>query len=113
MSMFITQEASVAAHRSARNGRDHGAAAARRDGAGTDAPAKNGRGSADAARVHRDGARLGRQHAGGLEKHYWVPEKEGADFDFTMILKPLEPYRDYLTVVSADGSARGRSVVGR
>ncbi len=36
----------------------------------------------------------------GLEKHYWVPEKEGADFDFTMILKPLEPYRDYLTVVT-------------
>jgi hypothetical protein len=36
----------------------------------------------------------------GLEKHYWVPEKEGADFDFTMILKPLEPYRDYVTVVT-------------
>jgi hypothetical protein len=36
----------------------------------------------------------------GLEKHYWVPEKEGADFDFTMILKPLEPYRDYITVVT-------------
>jgi len=36
----------------------------------------------------------------GLEKHYWVPEKEGADFDFTMILKPLEPYREYLTVVT-------------
>ena len=28
----------------------------------------------------------------GIEKHYWMPEKEGADFDFTMILKPLEPY---------------------
>jgi hypothetical protein len=36
----------------------------------------------------------------GLEKHYWVPEKEGADFDFTMILKPLEPFRDYVTVVT-------------
>ncbi|HWF84162.1 MAG TPA: DUF1552 domain-containing protein, partial [Vicinamibacterales bacterium] len=36
----------------------------------------------------------------GLEKHYWVPEKEGTDFDFTMILKPLEPFRDYMTVVT-------------
>lgn len=36
----------------------------------------------------------------GLEKHYWVPEKAGADFDFTMILKPLEPYREHLTVIT-------------
>ena len=36
----------------------------------------------------------------GIDKHYWMPKKEGADFDFTMILKPLEPFRDYLTVVT-------------
>jgi hypothetical protein len=36
----------------------------------------------------------------GVDKHYWMPEKEGSDFDFTMILKPLEPYRDYITVVT-------------
>ncbi len=36
----------------------------------------------------------------GIDKHYWMPTTEGADFDFTMILKPLEPYRDYLTVVT-------------
>jgi hypothetical protein len=36
----------------------------------------------------------------GIEKHYWMPEKEGADFDFTMILKPLEPLREYVTVIS-------------
>jgi len=36
----------------------------------------------------------------GVDKHYWMPEKVGSDFDFTMILKPLEPYRDYLTVVT-------------
>lgn len=36
----------------------------------------------------------------GMDKHYWMPEKEGADFDFTMILKPLEPFRDYITVVT-------------
>jgi len=36
----------------------------------------------------------------GIDKHYWMPATEGADFDFTMILKPLEPFRDYLTVVT-------------
>ncbi len=36
----------------------------------------------------------------GLDQHYWTPAKDGADFDFTMILKPLEPFRDYLTVVT-------------
>lgn len=36
----------------------------------------------------------------GVDKHYWMPEKEGSDFDFTMILKPLEPFRDYITVVT-------------
>jgi len=36
----------------------------------------------------------------GVDKHYWMPEKVGSDFDFTMILKPLEPYRDYITVVT-------------
>src|ERR1051326_528681 len=36
----------------------------------------------------------------GVDKHYWMPEKEGSDFDFTMILNPLEHYRNYLTVVT-------------
>jgi len=36
----------------------------------------------------------------GIDKNYWMPAKEGSDFDFTMILKPLEPFRDYLTVVT-------------
>src|SRR5262245_31804466 len=36
----------------------------------------------------------------GLEKHYWSPVKEGADFDFTLSLSPLEPHRDYLTIIS-------------
>src|SRR5207249_7239352 len=36
----------------------------------------------------------------GIAKHYWMPTSGGADFDFTMILKPLEPFRDYLTVVT-------------
>jgi hypothetical protein len=36
----------------------------------------------------------------GIDKNYWMPKNVGADFDFTMILKPLEPFRDYLTVVT-------------
>src|SRR6202044_2728718 len=36
----------------------------------------------------------------GTDKHYWSPAKEGADFEFTQTLKPLEPFRDYLTIVS-------------
>src|SRR5579872_7278814 len=36
----------------------------------------------------------------GVDKHYWMPEKAGSDFDFTMILDPLERYRNYLTVVT-------------
>ncbi len=36
----------------------------------------------------------------GTNKHYWSPEKEGADFEFTQTLKPLEPFRDYITVVT-------------
>ena len=30
----------------------------------------------------------------------WTPAPAGADFEFTPILKPLEPYRDAVTVVT-------------
>jgi hypothetical protein len=30
----------------------------------------------------------------------WTPKTEGRDFEFTPILKPLEPFREYLNVVS-------------
>ena len=36
----------------------------------------------------------------GLEKHYWSPIKEGRDFDFSLSLSPLEPLRDYVTIIS-------------
>ena len=36
----------------------------------------------------------------GLAKHYWSPAKEGSNFEFTSTLSPLEPFPDYLTVVS-------------
>ncbi len=36
----------------------------------------------------------------GEKAHYWVPEKEGPDFEFGLSLKPLEPFREYMTIVS-------------
>ncbi len=36
----------------------------------------------------------------GLSKSYWSPKQAGADFDFSYTLEPLEPFRDYLTIVS-------------
>ena len=33
----------------------------------------------------------------------WTPAQEGAGFEFTPILKPLEPFRDYVNVVSGLG----------
>jgi hypothetical protein len=36
----------------------------------------------------------------GIDKHLWMPEQVGADFAYTPILKPLEPFRDYVTVVT-------------
>ncbi|MGI8743430.1 MAG: DUF1552 domain-containing protein [Bryobacteraceae bacterium] len=36
----------------------------------------------------------------GSTKHYWSPEKEGRDFALSQTLSPLEPFRDYLTIVS-------------
>ena len=38
--------------------------------------------------------------ADGTDKHYWSPVKEGRDFEFSQTLSPLEPFRDYLTIVS-------------
>lgn len=45
----------------------------------------------------------------GLEKHYWSPVKEGADFDVSLSLSPLEPLRDYLTVISDTDLANAES----
>jgi len=36
----------------------------------------------------------------GQSKHYWSPDTEGANFEITPTLASLEPYRDYLTIVS-------------
>src|SRR6185369_12981692 len=36
----------------------------------------------------------------GAVQRFWVPKNSGRDFEFSHILKPLEPLRDYVTVVS-------------
>src|SRR5213080_529576 len=36
----------------------------------------------------------------GIQKNLFAPVKTGRDFEFSPILSPLEPFRDYLTVVS-------------
>ena len=36
----------------------------------------------------------------GTNKHYWSPEKEGADFEWSQTLEPLKDFRDYVTIVS-------------
>src|SRR5213594_3645636 len=36
----------------------------------------------------------------GMAPGYWIPNKEGTDFQFPFIFKPLEPYRDQVTILS-------------
>ncbi len=36
----------------------------------------------------------------GSNKHYWSPEKDGRDFEWTQTLEPLAPFRDSITIVS-------------
>jgi hypothetical protein len=38
--------------------------------------------------------------ADGTEKHYWSPAEEGRDFKFSQTLEPLDPLREYITIVS-------------
>ncbi len=41
----------------------------------------------------------------GMEKNLWSPAGEGSNFEFGTIIKPVEPYRDYLTIVSGTNCA--------
>src|SRR5262249_23349091 len=36
----------------------------------------------------------------GVTMDKWRPATEGTGFEFTPILKPLEPYRDYINIIS-------------
>ena len=46
----------------------------------------------------------------GVVMQNWTPAAEGAAFEFTRILKPLEPFRDHLTLVTGLNRTRGGGV---
>ena len=94
LSMFIHEDVHTAHARcSAGHGRRARAAVARRDGAGADArprrprPRPRSGSAASTSRTARSWIA-------------WTPATEGAGFEFTPILKPLEPFRDSLVVVT-------------
>jgi hypothetical protein len=43
----------------------------------------------------------------GTDPEHWTPKDTGADFEFSRILKPFEPYRDSAVVVSGLGNKVG------
>src|SRR5688572_3147136 len=45
----------------------------------------------------------------GALQEEWTPTRTGRDFDFPFIIQPLEPYRDYVTVVSGLRNKGGES----
>ena len=45
----------------------------------------------------------------GALQDQWTPVQTGRDFDFPFIIKPLEPFRDYVTVVSGLRNKGGES----
>jgi hypothetical protein len=47
----------------------------------------------------------------GARKHYWSPEKAGADFDFSYSLQPLAPFREYVTIVSGTDARQAEALV--
>jgi len=45
----------------------------------------------------------------GAVMNLWTPEKEGVGFDFKRIVKPLEPFRNQITIVSGMGNRAAES----
>jgi hypothetical protein len=48
----------------------------------------------------------------GVYPGMWHPEKAGKDFAFNQIMKPLEPYREYLTTISQMKAPDGNKNMG-
>src|SRR6476646_11460982 len=48
----------------------------------------------------------------GIYPGGWVPDKTGSDFEFKPIMKPLEPYRNYLVTVSKMKAPDGNPEMG-
>jgi len=46
----------------------------------------------------------------GIIPQNWLPSKEGAGFEFNSIMKPLEPFRDRLNVLSGLAQVNGRAL---
>ena len=87
------QEAPVAAHVPAGHRRVGGAAAARLDGR-----RRRRRCGRPRPRRRRASPAIYVPHGATMDK--WTPATEGAGFEFTEILKPLEPFRERVNVVS-------------
>jgi len=49
-------------------------------------------------------------HATGMIMDRWTPSAEGTAFEFTPTMKPLEPFRDRLTVMSGLAQVNGRAL---
>lgn len=45
----------------------------------------------------------------GSSKHYWSPDRDGSDFDFSYTLEPLAPFREYITIVSGTDSRQAEA----
>lgn len=48
----------------------------------------------------------------GVYPDLWHPEKTGSDFEFKLIMKPLERHRDYLTTISGLKAPDGKKDMG-
>ena len=90
--MFIYKETHSSPHVLARRRRDAGVAAARLDGARADARAQDGGESGQTLRRHLASAWRG---ARILESSAGRP-----NFDFSFITKPLEPFRNRVTLIT-------------
>jgi len=42
-------------------------------------------------------------------KHYWSPAQDGSNFDFSYILEPLAPFREFITIVSGTDSRQAEA----
>jgi hypothetical protein len=42
-------------------------------------------------------------------RHYWSPAKDGSNFDFSYILEPLAPFREFITIVSGTDSRQAEA----
>ena len=106
------EEAHFPTHGAARHGRDDGAAVPGRHGAREHAAGQDGgRGEDPPLRASNRCTVRPAAPRSALEKNMWSPAAVGRSFDLSPTsLSPLEPYRDYLTIVSQHRRAQCRSL---